>query len=154
MTKPSNDIIAPFYDLEKALRHAELTWAQDPFGNTDLFQKPVFDIDFSKNPAELRKKKHITTVTLPEKGELPAFNPTEQITVFHASVADKQKMYRHTNTPLVIKLVEEDDKFDSGNAFADHVKFSIEDLTWTLALVRRKIGSVEYKPRQPRQARF
>ena len=40
------------YDLEKALKHAEITWAQDPFRKTTgLPGKPVFDIDFSKNPA-------------------------------------------------------------------------------------------------------
>ena len=41
-----------YYDLEKALRHAELTWAQDPFRKSSgLPGKPSFDIDFSKNPA-------------------------------------------------------------------------------------------------------
>ena len=42
---------APFYDLEKALQHAELTWAADPFRNQDrpLPGKPSFDIDYSKN---------------------------------------------------------------------------------------------------------
>jgi len=42
---------APFYDLEKALKHAELTWAADPFRNQDqpLPGKPSFDIDYSKN---------------------------------------------------------------------------------------------------------
>ena len=40
------------YDLEKALKHAELTWAQDPFRKTTgLPGKPIFDIDFSKNPS-------------------------------------------------------------------------------------------------------
>ena len=40
------------YDLEKALKHAEITWAQDPFRKTTgLPGKPSFDIDFSKNPA-------------------------------------------------------------------------------------------------------
>ena len=40
------------YDLEKALKQAEITWAQDPFRKTSgLPGKPTFDIDFSKNPA-------------------------------------------------------------------------------------------------------
>ena len=40
------------YDLEKALKHAEITWAQDPFRKTvGLPGKPTFDIDFSKNQA-------------------------------------------------------------------------------------------------------
>ena len=40
------------FDIEKALKHAELTWAQDPFRKvTGLPGKPTFDIDFTKNPA-------------------------------------------------------------------------------------------------------
>ena len=44
--------LTSFYDLEKALEHAEKTWAQDPFRKlTGLPGKPIFDIDYSKNPA-------------------------------------------------------------------------------------------------------
>jgi len=40
------------YSIEKALSHAELTWAADPFRNSvSKTGKPSFNIDFTKNPA-------------------------------------------------------------------------------------------------------
>ena len=40
------------YSIEKALSHAELTWAADPFRNSvSKTGKPTFNIDFTKNPA-------------------------------------------------------------------------------------------------------
>jgi len=43
----------PTFDLEKALTHAELTWAQDPFRKiSNNIGRPLFNIDFSKNPGK------------------------------------------------------------------------------------------------------
>ena len=46
------------YSIEKALSHAELTWAADPFRNSvSKTGKPNFNIDFSKNPASSQPPK-------------------------------------------------------------------------------------------------
>ena len=54
-TDPSEDheaVKVVAYSIEKALSHAELTWAADPFRNTvSETGKPSFNIDFSKRPA-------------------------------------------------------------------------------------------------------
>ena len=49
------DVMVAAYDIEKALSHAELTWAADPFRKLAPQGKPDFDIDFGKNPARSRE---------------------------------------------------------------------------------------------------
>jgi len=47
-----DNVLVATYDIEKALSHAELTWAADPFRKlVSPNGKPDFNIDFTKNPS-------------------------------------------------------------------------------------------------------
>jgi len=51
------DVFVTPYDIQQALSHAELTWAADPFRNQINEEgRPIFNIDFTKNPAARSKQ--------------------------------------------------------------------------------------------------
>ena len=167
----------PFYYLEKALKHAELTWAQDPFRKeSSLPGKPTFDIDFSKNPAEQKNNKPIKIVNIPSEIRDPqkqlivkgAFNPIKKLSNSDENNISKNKElelfvfnpWKRVSTtkpehdtkryePPHERLLKESHTYDSSTATKEKSEFSIEDLTWTPALLRRMID-----PRQPKQATF
>ena len=106
--------------LENALRHAELTWSRDPFRKLNISPRtPVFDIDFSKNPAEKRKKNAAKELSQRVLVRKPNHNI---IKTFSVQKTGPVKSIYHTKEKLLKK---------------DKTKFSIEDLTWTPALLRR-----------------
>ena len=57
-----------------------------------------------------------------------------------------QDVERHNSA--IVTLATEDDKLDNSK------QLSIEDLTWTPALLRRKFGQIEVDHRQPKQTGF
>ena len=161
--------IIPSYDLEKAIKYAEITWAADPFKKAaTLPGNPTFDIDFSKNPGKENSyqanptKLHEVT---PERRqtietEVLARTPTVEgtkgiskkddpavdiplLTFFNEnediSPSARQDVRRHD--PTVVTLAAEDDKLDGAQ------QLTIEALTWTPALLRRKLENVQ-DPRQ------
>ena len=127
-----NTSYPPNYSLEKALRHAELTWSRDPFRNLNISPRtPVFDIDFSKNPAEKRKKKAAKDLS---KHVLPSQPNHNIIKTFSNEKTRPVKHTYHNKKKQSASRILQRDKF----------KFSIEDFTWTPALLRRKILNKEY----------
>ena len=167
------------YDLEKALKHAEITWAQDPFRKkSSIPGKPSFDIDFSKNPAEHKNQKPIEIVNI----QYEIRDPRKPLIVKGAStyiekIYDSEENYRSNNKPVenkssvlnprntfsrtkpkhdikrydppLEKLVKESHIDESSTITQEDSEFSIEDLTWTPALLRRKVDQ-----RKPKQAAY
>eukprot|EP00092_Neocalanus_flemingeri_P008534 GFUD01009193.1.p1 GENE.GFUD01009193.1~~GFUD01009193.1.p1 ORF type:complete len:997 (+),score=276.17 GFUD01009193.1:23-3013(+) len=170
----------PSYDLKKALKHAELTWAQDPFRQASSVPagKPTFDIDFSKNPAGSNNFQSISTVAVEIRD--PSFqeatHPMTNIShppqisenkasAGHPWLTDSTKEIKNrrtkdvsphtstmldadTNTSAVVTHAKEDAKQDITRLL------SIEDLTWTPALLRRKSENIQLDSRQPKQTGF
>ena len=52
------------------------------------------------------------------------------------------------NNSAIVTLATEDDKPDNSK------QLSIEDLTWTPALLRRKFANIKVDPRQPKETGF
>jgi hypothetical protein len=60
------------YSIEKALSHAELTWAADPFRNSvSKTGRPSFNIDFTKNPASSQTSKPLKQLHKVPEGRPP-----------------------------------------------------------------------------------
>lgn len=60
------------YSIEKALSHAELTWAADPFRNSvSKTGRPSFNIDFTKNPASSQPSKPLKQLHKVPEGRAP-----------------------------------------------------------------------------------
>ena len=106
----------PFFDLEKALEHAEKTWAQDPFRRiTGLPGKPVFDIDFTKNPATSYNELATPLYDLRRTGR------------------EKNKSVNHGRTSL--RTNNPQVRATSKNEFVD-VRKPLETFLWTPALLK------------------
>eukprot|EP00092_Neocalanus_flemingeri_P008533 GFUD01009192.1.p1 GENE.GFUD01009192.1~~GFUD01009192.1.p1 ORF type:complete len:990 (-),score=260.29 GFUD01009192.1:182-3151(-) len=166
----------PSYDLKKTLKHAELTWAQDPFRQASSVPagKPTFDIDFTKNPAGSNNFQSISTIAVEisdpsfqgAKHPMTNISHPPQIFVNKASAAtDSTKEIKNrrtkdvsphtstmldadTNTSAVVTPTKEDAKQDTIHLL------SIEDLTWTPALLRRKSENIQVDSRHPKQTGF
>jgi len=116
---------APAYDLEKALKHAELTWAADPFRNQDqpLPGKPSFDIDYSKNTG----------------GQQNTDNTKKR---FVQQTSNNHLKDEETVNTREITRTEYD------SPVLDTVELvPIEALTWTPALLTQKSGSSQRQPK-------
>ena len=118
-TESSPVVLTPFFDLEKALEHAEKTWAQDPFRRiTGLPGKPVFDIDFTKNPATSYNELATPLYDLRRAGR------------------NKKKSVNHgRNDPQVSPSSRETLRASSSTEIFD-VRKSIESFLWTPALLK------------------
>merc|ERR1711970_1182609 len=108
-----SELSAPAYDLEKALKHAELTWAADPFRNQDqpLPGKPSFDIDYSKNT-----------------GGQPNTDNTKKRFIQQEEETVNTREITRTEYDSPVHSIDEDDKLDNIELVP------IEALTWTPAL--------------------
>ena len=78
-----------------------------------------------------------------------------ETTTLHTSLETKQRNYRKKTGSPIIEPDGDDDKPANVNVLPNHInaKFSIEDLTWTPALLR-KVDHIKADPRQPRQTKF
>eukprot|EP00092_Neocalanus_flemingeri_P058540 GFUD01069754.1.p1 GENE.GFUD01069754.1~~GFUD01069754.1.p1 ORF type:complete len:997 (-),score=272.36 GFUD01069754.1:175-3165(-) len=158
----------PSYDLKKALKHAELTWAQDPFRQASSVPtgKPIFDIDFSKNPAGSNNFQPISTVAVEIRD--PSFQEAKQpmTNISHPpqiSESTKEIKIRRTKnvSPHTSAILDADTNtfavvtHTKGDAKQDIPRLlSIEDLTWTPALLRRKSENIQLASRQPKKNGF
>lgn len=123
-TESSPVVQTPFFDLEKALEHAEKTWAQDPFRRiTGLPGKPVFDIDFTKNPATSYNELATPLYDLRRAGR----NKKKSVNPGRTSLL--------TNDPQVIPSSRGTLRASSNTEIFD-VRKSIESFLWTPALLK------------------
>ena len=117
-------VLTPLFDLEKALEHAEKTWAQDPFRRiTGLPGKPVFDIDYTKNPATSYNELVSPLYDLRSNGR----NKKKSVNYGRTSLI--------TNDPQVSPSSRETLRASSNTELFD-VRKSIESFLWTPALLK------------------
>jgi len=127
----------PFYDLEKALQHAKLTWEADPFRKLAFSGQPNFDIDYSKNTANKQQKENKQTLKTDVTNEDTRIKQRNS-----GRRRPKERNEQVTRArPLPDTLVHNDPAPD------DLELVSIEELTWTPALLRSKIRNQELSPR-------
>merc|ERR1711915_974393 len=128
---------SPFYDLEKALQHAKLTWEADPFRKLAFSGQPNFDIDYSKNTANKQQKESKQTL------KTDVSNENTRIT----SRNNGRRRPKQRNEPVTQARSLPDTLVHNDPAPDDLELVSIEELTWTPALLSGKVRNLELSPR-------
>merc|ERR1712032_987270 len=114
-------VLTPFFDLQRALEHAEKTWAQDPFRKIKgLPGKPVFDIDYTKNPATSYNELDTTLYDLGRKRQ-------KSENLVRTSIK--------RNDPQIRQRSRENHRSASNTEFLD-ISNPLETFLWTPALLR------------------